>query len=109
MRVEYGAPDPALAEVHPSREPDGSRVGVNWVDAYLKGLGAKLDDGRKVVWKRRGLELTLRVGDAEGKALLRRLEHGPEVEPILHAALREAAAAIGARFVLDGEARALEL
>jgi len=84
-------------------EDDGSGVGINYADAYIKPFKRILDDGRKIACKRRGLELTLSIGDKKGKGLMRRLEHGPDVEKILREALNEAAADAGVRFgVADG-------
>ena len=48
---------------------DGSRIGVNHADAYIKAMNVDLEDGRKVTCKRRGLELTLAIGKQVGKGL----------------------------------------
>lgn len=103
MRIELG-PIPAEAERRlPENEPDASDVGINHADAFLKVFQRILDDGRKISCKRRGLKLTLTIGDRAGEALLRRIEHGPDVKGILHQALTEAAAAAGATYsVADG-------
>jgi len=86
------AEEPTSAErLLPSAEPDASGIGVNYADAYLKALKVTLEDGRKVVAKRRGLEITLKLGAKSGKALMRRIEHGPDVRSILTRALEEAA------------------
>ena len=85
----------------PEAEEDNSGVGVNYADAYLKALKTTLADGRRVIARRRGLKITLKVGDRQGDGLLRRLEHGPDVEEILGHALREAAAAAGLEFSAD--------
>ena len=60
-----------------------------------KPLNVKLDDGRVVTCKRKGLKITFAVGEATGEALMRRLEHGPDVKNILRRALEEAARAAG--------------
>lgn len=86
----------------PSNEPDASGIGVNYADAYLAALKVTLEDGRKVSAKRRGLEITLKLGDNCGKALMRRIEHGPEVQTILIRALEEAAADAGLEFEVEG-------
>lgn len=80
----------------PENEPDASGLGVNYAAAYIKGLKTTLDDGRRVLCKRRGLKLTLKIGDATGEALLRR-ENGPDVGEILRAALTAAATDAGCR------------
>ncbi len=83
--------------------PDGSRIGVNYVDAYLKAMNVELADGRKVTCKRKGLKIALTVGERTGEALLRRLEHGPVAQQILRRALEEAATEAGERFaVIEG-------
>ena len=101
MKVRLGQL-PQDAERHlPDAEPDASGIGVNYAEAYLKVFKRTLEDGRKIICKRRGLELTLKIGDRTGTALLRRLEHGPDVRDILDHALREAAADAGAAFSVE--------
>lgn len=85
----------------PDSEPDGSEVGANYVDAFLKSMSTALPDGVRVSGKRRGLKITVKVGDNSGEALLRRLEHGPDVEGILHAALDEAMRDVGGRILIE--------
>lgn len=101
MRVKLGAvPEEAtrlLAEV----DDDASGIGVNYADAYLKILKKTLPDGTKVSCKRRGLKLTLKIGERTGEGLMRRLEHGPDVRRILHRALTEAAAGAGAVLTVE--------
>ena len=82
---------------------DGSRIGVNYADAYVKAMNVELADGRKVSCKRRGLKLTLIVGERTGEALMRRIEYGPVAQEILRHALEDAAVAAGERFIVhDG-------
>lgn len=88
-------------ELIPPAQPDGSKIGVNYADAYIKGLNVTLEDGTRVSCKRRGLKVTLAIGDRKGEALMRRLEHGPDVRNILRAALEEAAQAAGVRFLVE--------
>ncbi len=96
--------DAAKAEtLLPEKQPDGSGVGINYADALLKPVKLTLEDGRKVAVKRRGLKLTLTIGDKTGTALLRRLDHGPDVRRIFRAALREAAANAGASVDQDAD------
>lgn len=90
----------------PETKDDGSGIGINYADAYIKPFKKILEDGRKISCKRRGLELTLKVGDKTGKGLMRRLEHGPDVKKILREALNEAASDAGVVFrVTDGVMR----
>lgn len=93
----------------PPAQPDGSRIGVNYTDAYLKPLNTELEDGRKLSCKRKGLKITLKIGDATGEAIMNRLEHGPDVKNILRQALESAAAAAGARFETEAGAVYLEV
>ena len=80
----------------PANKLDGSGVGVNYVDAYLKAFRLTLEDGRKLLAKRRGIRITLTVGEAKGEGLLRRLVHGPDPKVLLREALAEAAQQLGA-------------
>jgi len=89
--------DEALADGYlPSARPDDSGVGVNYADQVLKGFKHTLADGRKLSARRRGLKITFTVGDAQGEALLRRIEHGPDVRTVFREALSEAARNAGA-------------
>src|SRR5262245_42782869 len=68
--------DEAQAEAHlPEAKPDGSGVGINYADQILKPFKQTLPDGRKLLAKRRGLKLTVTIGDKAGEAILRRLEY----------------------------------
>jgi hypothetical protein len=77
--------------------PDGSGVGINYVDVIAKASKLTLSDGRKLLLKRKGLKLSLAIGDKLGEALLRRLDHGPDVHDVVHKAIEAAALAAGAR------------
>jgi hypothetical protein len=101
MKAKVGLESPEAEKRIPPAKPDGSGVGVNYADAYVKEIKATLEDGRKVTCKRRGLKLTLTVGDRRGEGLLRRLEHGPDVKTILREALKEAAREAGATFLVE--------
>ena len=89
--------NPAAAEWLPENKPDGSGIGVNYVDAFLKPLNCELEDEVRLACKRRGLKITVSLGDRKGEAILRRIENGPDVRAILHAALTEAFAQAGAK------------
>ncbi len=89
--------DEAQADVFLSDEkPDGSGVGINYADHLAKAFKMTLDDGRKMWLKRRGLKLTLAIGERQGEALLRRLEYGPDEKTIFQQALAQAAKGAGA-------------
>ena len=91
MRIELGPENQDADNLLPDVKDDCSGIGINYADAYLKPFKKILDDGRKVSCKRRGLELTLKLGDKTGKGLMRRLEHGLDPKEILRQALNEAA------------------
>ena len=94
--------DPATDEKLPENFSDKSGVGVHYASAFIKQLTVKLDDGTKVMCKRKGLKLMLRINNAKGEGLLRRLEHGPDVKNMLHHALAEAATNAGAVLEVRG-------
>ena len=94
--------DEAQADQHlPEIKADGSGVGINYADQILKNFKLTLTDGRKMLAKRRGLKITLTIGDKQGEAIMRRMEHGPDVKTIFRKALAEAAQNAGATLVLE--------
>jgi len=109
MKIPIADVNPDAATKHPDVLPDDSGVGINYTDAYIKPIKLTLDDGRKLTCKRRGLKLTVKLGDAEGTGLLRRLEHGPAVEDMLREALAEATKPLGAAIREQDGALVLEL
>lgn len=96
MKMMIPLDESQLESVLPPARPDGSGVGVHYADALLKCLKGTLPDGRKLAARRRGLRLTVTIGEASGAALLRRLEHGPELRSIVERALEAAAIEAGA-------------
>ena len=95
MRISVPV-DEALADGYlPSVRPDGSGVGVNYADQVLKLLKVTLPDGRKLSARRRGLKITIIIGDETGEAIMRRLDHGPDVRAIFETAITEAARRLG--------------
>lgn len=100
-RIEIAKENTEAESLLPPREADGSGIGVNYTDAYVKAMGVELDDGRKVTCKRKGLRITLQVGDATGEGLMRRIEHGPDPKDILRQALETAAEDAGFRFLVE--------
>lgn len=104
MRIQLGPEDADAEALLPENKDDGSGIGINYADAYIKPFKRILEDGRKILCKRRGLKITLKVGELEGEGLMRRLEHGPDAKRILREALDEAARSGGMKFeVVDGE------
>jgi len=103
MKIKLPVDEAQAEPFLPDRKLDGSGVGINYADALLKPVKLTLADGRKVAFKRRGLKITLAIGDKSGEGLLRRLEHGPDVQAVLRQALQQAAHGAGARiFFEDG-------
>lgn len=94
--------DEAQADSHlPEVKPDGSGAGINYADQILKNFKLTLTDGRKMMAKRRGLKITLTIGDKQGQAIMRRMENGPDVKNIFRKALEEAAQNAGATIVIE--------
>src|SRR5262245_56881929 len=97
----------AALEKLPQKTDDKSGIGVHFVDAYLKPLNATLEDGTRVKCKRRGLKISLAVGDKKGDGLMRRIGVSRDPVVMLEAALSEAARA--AEVVISAEDGALYL
>lgn len=103
MKTKICDEDRSAAEKLPPQLEDRSGIGVYYVDAYLKPLNTTLADGRKLTGKRKGLKVTLAVGDKTGSGLMRRLDVSPDPKLMLQSALAEAAAAAEVKLVVaDG-------
>jgi hypothetical protein len=85
----------------PQHTDDKSGIGVHYVDAYVKPMNAKLEDGTPVKCKRRGLKIVLSVGAKKGEGLLRRLDVGADPVVMLDAALRDAAKSAGVELTIE--------
>jgi hypothetical protein len=94
----------AAIERLPAKTDDKSGIGVHYVDAYLKPMNAKLEDGTAVKCKRRGLKITLQVGAKKGDGLMRRLEISRDPIVMLETALKEAAKNAGVELVAENGA-----
>jgi hypothetical protein len=101
MKTKLCEIDPAALQKLPQFTDDKSGVGVHYVDAYLKPMNTKLEDGTVVKCKRRGLKITLNAGTKKGEGLLRRLDVSRDPVVMLDAALQEAAKAAGVELSLD--------
>jgi hypothetical protein len=102
--------DEAQTNSHlPEAKADGSGVGINYADQILKNFKLTLTDGRKMAVKRRGLKITFTIGDQQGEAIMRRIEHGPDVKNIFRKALEEAAQKAGASITIEPGQIHLEL
>jgi hypothetical protein len=86
----------------PAKTEDKSGVGVHYVDAYIKPMNRKLEDGTAIKCKRRGLKIVLTVKGKSGEGLLRRLANGPDPVKMLDAALQDAAAGAGVALAVTG-------
>ena len=103
MSVKICDENTAAEEKLPPQSADNSGIGLHYVDAYVKPMNVTLEDGRKVACKRRGLKLTLAVGDKTGTGLMRRLDVSPDPKVMLQSALAEAAKAADVKLVVaDG-------
>src|SRR5262245_5357978 len=85
----------------PQHTDDKSGIGVHYVDAYLKPMNAKLEDGTPVKCKRRGLKIALTVGTKKGEGLMRRLAVSADPIIMLDAALQEAAKSAGIELTIE--------
>ena len=101
MRQHLCDINPAAAEKLPQHTGDKSGIGVHYVDAYLKPMNTKLEDGTPVRCKRRGLKIVLAVGSKKGEGLMRRLDVGLDPIVMLDAALQEAAKAAAVELTIE--------
>lgn len=85
----------------PRNSDDKSGIGVHYVDAWIKPMNTRLEDGAPVKCKRRGLKIMLSAGAKKGEGLMRRLDHGPDPVVMLQAALREAAQQAGVELRME--------
>ena len=91
----------AAIEKLPEHTGDKSGIGVHYVDAYLKPLNGKLEDGTPVKCKRRGLKIVLSAGGKKGEGLMRRLDVNRDPVAMLDAALQEAARSAGVELSVE--------
>ena len=99
----------AAKEKLPPQTEDKSGIGVHYIDAYLKPMNTKLEDGTPVKCKRRGLKITLTVGAKKGEGLMRRLDISKDPIVMLDAALQEAAKSGGMELAVESGAVFLTL
>jgi hypothetical protein len=109
MKTKLCDVNPAASEKLPQFTGDKSGIGVHYVDAYIKPMNAKLEDGTVVKCKRRGLKIVLSAGAKKGEGLMRRLDNGPDPVVMLRAALDEAAAAAGLELSVEDGALFISL
>ena len=104
MKTKLCNVNAAAREILPEFTDDKSGIGVHYVDAYLKPMNIKLEDGTQVKCKRRGLKIVLSVGSKKGEGLMRRRDVSPDPVGMLDAALQEAARAMGSELTVEGGA-----
>ena len=104
MKVKLCDVNPAAAEKLPATTDDKSGIGVHYVDAYIKPMNVKLEDGTPVKCKRRGLKITFSAGAKKGEGLMRRLDVSRDPVVMLDAALQEAAKAAGIELAVESGA-----
>src|SRR5437764_6592394 len=101
MKIKLCDINSAAVEKLPGKVDDKSGIGVHYVDAYLKPMNGKLEDGTPVKCKRRGLKVVLSVGAKKGEGLMRRLAVSADPVMMLDAALREAAKGAGVELTVE--------
>ena len=104
MKVKLCDLNPAAKEKLPAFTDDKSGIGVHYVDAYIKPMNTKLEDGTAVRCKRRGLKIMLTVGAQKGEGLMRRLDVSSDPIVMLDSALQEAAVAAGMELTVENGA-----
>lgn len=104
MKTKLCDLNPAAVDKLPGKMDDKSGIGVHYVDAFIKPMNAKLEDGTAVKCKRRGLKIMLTVGAKKGDGLMRRLEVSPDPVVMLNGALQEAAKAAGVELSIEDSA-----
>src|SRR5438552_14113078 len=104
MRIKLCDVNAAAQEKLPQHTGDKSGIGVHYVDAYLKPMNTKLEDGTPVKCKRRGLKIVLSAGARKGEGLMRRLDVSRDPIVMLDAALQEAAKSAGIELSVEDHA-----
>ena len=102
MKTKVCDLNPQASSRLPVFTDDKSGIGVHYVDAFLKPMNRKLEDGTQVRCKRRGLKVVLAAGPHKGEGLMRRVQFGPDPVAMLEAALQEAAQSAGVELTVEG-------
>ena len=109
MKVKLCDLNVAAVERLPEHTGDKSGIGVHYVDAYIKPMNVKLEDGTPVKCKRRGLKIVFSAGAKKGDGLMRRLDVSKDPIVMLDAALQEAAKKAGVEIMVEDGAMFFEL
>jgi len=104
VRVKLCDVNPDAENKLPAKTDDKSGIGVHYIDAYLKPMNTKLEDGTAVRCKRRGLKISLSAGAKKGEGLMRRLAVSRDPVVMLDAALQEAAKNAGVELAVENGA-----
>jgi hypothetical protein len=101
MKYRIADENVAAEQLIPPTAPDNSGIGINYADAYIKPFNTQVDGGPKIVCKRKGLKILLSFDGSNGEAIMRRVDHGPDVRDMLRRALESAAEQAGGRFMVE--------
>jgi len=101
VKVKLCDVNSAAEEKVPKQTDDKSGIGVHYVDAWIKPMNTKLEDGTPVKCKRRGLKIMLSAGAKKGDGLMRRIDVSPDPVVMLNAALKEAATTAGIELTVE--------
>jgi hypothetical protein len=101
VKVKLCDVNPAAESKLPALTEDKSGIGVHYVDAYIKPMNVKMEDGTAVKCKRRGLKIVLSAGAKKGEGLMRRIDVSADPQVMLPAALQEAAKAAGIELTVE--------
>ena len=101
MKAKLCDVNQAAVEKLPIHTGDKSGIGVHYVDAWIKPMNVKLEDGTPVKCKRRGLKIALSAGPKKGEGLMRRLDVSEDPVVMLAAALQEAAKSAGIELTIE--------
>ena len=101
MKAKLCDVNQAAVEKLPIHTGDKSGIGVHYVDAWIKPMNVKLEDGTPVKCKRRGLKIALSAGPKKGEGLMRRLDVSDDPVVMLAAALQEAAKSAGIELTIE--------
>jgi hypothetical protein len=101
VKVKLCDVNSAAVDKLPQHTGDKSGIGVHYVDAYIKPMNVKLEDGTPVKCKRRGLKIVFSAGAKKGEGLMRRLDVSADPVVMLEAALQEAAKTAGVELVVE--------
>jgi hypothetical protein len=101
VKVKLCEVNPDAQSKLPQHTDDKSGIGAHYIDAWIKPMNTKLEDGTPVRCKRRGLKITLSAGPKKGEGLMRRLDVSADPVVMLEAALQEAAKAAGIELAVE--------